>query len=312
MTDVLSDILDTVALEAALYFRTDFHPPFGVAVPTYRRAARFHLIVQGQCVIRLDNGNVVTALPGDLVFVPHGSAHVLASDRDIRCKPLNDVISEAGFTGQGPFIVGSGPPSESCQMVCGHFSFAEGADHPLLRALPEALHISAADRASHPMLDDVLRLLVRRMFGDAPGAAASVSRLSEVLFIEVARAGLAQATELGRMMAAIDDPQIGRALAMIHADVAAPWTVERLAAAVAMSRSRFAERFSALVGSGPMAYLAEWRLQRARDLLLAPKASVKEIAARVGYQSAAAFSRAFAERFGRSPRAYRSNGTDSD
>lgn len=310
MIDVLSDILDTVALKAALYFRTDFHPPFGVAVPKYQRAARFHLIAQGQCIVRLDDETVVAALPGDLVFVPHGSAHVLASDREIRCKPLADVISAAGFTGQGPFVVGDGPPSGSCQMVCGHFNFAEGADHPLLRALPEVLHISATDRVNHPMLDDILRLLVRRMFGDAPGAAASVSRLSEVLFIEVARAGLSQASELARMMVAIDDPQIGRALGMIHANVAAPWTVERLASAVAMSRSRFAERFSALMGCGPMAYLGEWRLQRARCLLLEPAESIKQVAARVGYQSPAAFSRAFTDRFGRSPSAYRNDGAE--
>jgi AraC family transcriptional regulator, activator of mtrCDE len=310
MKDVLSDILDTVALKAAIYFRTDYHQPFGVAVPAFARAARFHLIVQGRCFVRLDGGNVVVALPGDIVFVPNGSAHVLASDREIQCKPLADMISESGFAGSGPFVIGSGPANESCQMICGHFSFAQGADHPLLRAVPDALHISAADRASLPMLDDVLRLVVRRMFADEPGVNASVSRLSEILYIEVLRAGVAQAPDMARLMSAVSDPQIGKALALIHHDVAAPWTVESLASAVAMSRSRFAERFSDLIGSGPLSYISEWRMQRALHLLNKPHASIKAIANNVGYQSAAAFSRAFAERFGVSPRDHKLASSD--
>ena len=187
-------------------------------------------------------------------------------------------------------------------------TFADGADHPLLRSIPDVLHITAADRASRPMLDDVLRLLVRRMFEAEPGAAATVSRLSEVLFIEAMRAGIAQAQDIGRLMSAVYDPQIGRALMLIHGDVAAPWTVESLAAAVGMSRSRFAERFSQLVDSGPMAYIAEWRLQRALSALAAEATPIKTIAFSVGYRSAAAFTRAFTERFGCSPKERRRAG----
>jgi AraC family transcriptional regulator, activator of mtrCDE len=302
MKDVLSDILDTVALKAALYFRTDYHAPFGVAVPSFERVARFHLVVQGECFIRLENDITVRLLPGDLVLVPNGSPHVILSEREIQSKPLAQVISETGFTGQGPFVIGEGPAGESCQMVCGHFTFAEGADHPLLRAVPEILHITATDRANLPMLDDVLRLIVRRMFADEPGATATVSRLSEVLFIEVMRAGVAQVPDISRLMSAVYDPHIGKSLALIHNDVAAPWTVDNLATAVAMSRSRFAERFRDLVGSSPMAYIAEWRMQRALDLLRREHAPVKAVASRVGYKSAAAFTRAFTERFGMSPR----------
>lgn len=307
MKDVFSDILDTVALKAAIYFRTQFHPPFGVAVPQYQRAARFHLIVQGCCFVRLGDDRIVIALPGDLVFVPGGSAHVLASNSEIQCAPLADVIAQAGFKGVGPFVLGSGPAASACEMICGHFTFAEGADHPLLRAIPDVLHISAAERARQPMLDDVLRLLIRRMLEDDPGVGATVSRLSEVLYIEVIRAGIAQAPEIARLMTAVADPQIGHALALIHNDVAAPWSVDGLAGEVAMSRSRFADRFRDLVGSSPMHYVAEWRLQRALDLLGDPGLSVKAVAHRVGFKSAAAFSRAFAERFGHPPRQLRKN-----
>lgn len=305
MTDVLSDVLDTVAFKAAIYFRTDFHPEFGIAVPAYGRAARFHLVVQGSVYVTLPSGLQVRLQPGDLALVPNGSEHILSSEAATPVAPLADVMSQAGFTGAGPFVVGDGPEGASCQMVCGHFTFADGADHPLLRSIPDLLHITAGDRASRPMLDDVLRLLVRRMFEGEPGAAATVSRLSEVLFIEAMRAGIAQAPEVGRLMSAVYDPQIGRALMLIHGDVAAPWTVESLAAAVGMSRSRFAERFSHLVGSGPMAYLAEWRLQRALNLLNATSNPIKTIAHSVGYKSATAFTRVFTERFGVSPKARR-------
>jgi AraC family transcriptional regulator, activator of mtrCDE len=207
-----------------------------------------------------------------------------------------------GFTGTGPFIVGSGVASQSCKMVCGHYSFADGADHPLLRAIPDILHITAADRAARPMLDDLLRLIVRRMFESEPGADATVTRLSEALFIEAIRAGISHAPEIDRLMSAVYDPQIGKALSLIHGDVAAAWTVESLAAAVGMSRSRFAERFRELVGNGPMAYVADWRLQRALNLLSEGREPIKAVAHRVGYRSAAAFTRAFSDRFGCSPK----------
>ena len=302
MTDVLSDVLDTVALKAAIYFRTDFHPDFGIAVPAYGRAARFHLVVQGSCYVTLDDGTRVRLQPGDLALVPGGASHLLSSNETITTAPLADVMSQAGFTGSGPFVVGSGVAAESCQMVCGHFTFADGADHPLLRSIPNLLHITAADRASRPMLDDVLRLLVRRMFEGEPGAAASVSRLSEVLFIEAMRAGIAQAPDISRLMSAVYDPQIGRSLTLIHNDVAAAWTVESLAAAVGMSRSRYAERFRELVGTAPMAYVAEWRLQRALNLLASSNVPIKAVAHQIGFRSAAAFTRAFTDRFACSPK----------
>lgn len=301
MKDVLSDILDTIDLKAALYFRTDFRPPFGVQVPHFERAARFHLIVQGECHVSLDDGSHVVLKPGDLVLVPNGSPHLLSSAACHVGMPLEDAFVAAGFTGQGPFVLGDGPAESGCQLVCGHFGFATGADHPLLHAVPDLLHITAAERATQPMLDDVVRLIVRRMFANEAGVAASVSRLSEVLFIEVMRAATAKAPELGRLITAVTDPHIGHALALIHNDVAAPWTVERLGSAVAMSRSRFAERFRDLVGSSPMSYVTEWRLQRGLYLLNRHKTPVKQVATQVGFQSAAAFTRAFTERFGHSP-----------
>ena len=162
--------------------------------------------------------------------------------------PLEDIIAATGYAGEGALVVGSGDPTASTQMVCGHFTFANGADHPLLHALPTTLHLTAVDRARQPLLDDVLQLVVRRIFQDTPGTAASISRLSEVLYIEVLRAGIDQAPELARMFSAVHDPQIGRALSVIHHRLDQDWTVDSLASEVGMSRSQFAERFRELVG----------------------------------------------------------------
>ncbi len=309
MTDVLSDILDTVDLKAAVYFRTDFHPDFAIAVPAYQRAARFHMIVQGRCYVTLSDQTRVYLQSGDLVLVPHGAEHILSSEETMEAAPLADVMSLAGFTGSEPFVVGSGDSGKSCQMICGHFTFTQGADHPLLRSLPELLHVTAADRVMRPMLDEVLRLIVRRIFEGSPGVTASVSRLSEVLFIEIMRAGIAREPEIARLLSAVYDPQIGKSLSLIHDDVAKAWTVESLAAGVGMSRSRFAERFRELVGMGPMAYIADWRLQRALNLLTKSNLPIKTVAHKIGYRSAAAFTRAFSEHFGRSPKEKRSSRT---
>ncbi|RQR22299.1 AraC family transcriptional regulator [Burkholderia sp. Bp9143] len=302
MKDVLSDILDTIELKGALYFRTDFSPPFAIGVPAYGKAARFHLVVQGRCHVTVPGGVEVLLQPGDLILIPYGSAHVLSDVAGRGAVPLENIMASTGYRGEGTFVIGSGDPTASTQLVCGHYTFAEGADHPLLHALPKMLHLSAEDRARQPILDDVLRLLVRRIFQDAPGTSASISRLSEVLYIEVLRAGIDRVPELQRMFTAVHDPQIGKALSIIHQQLDRDWTVESLGSEVGMSRSRFAERFRELVGTGPMGYLTDWRLQKARLLLGQPHASVKEVAYLAGYRSPTAFSRAYAQKFGHPPK----------
>jgi AraC-like DNA-binding protein/mannose-6-phosphate isomerase-like protein (cupin superfamily) len=305
MKDVLSDILDTVALKGTLYFRTDFSPPFAIGVPAHGRAARFHIVVQGRCHVTLPGGEAVCLGTNELVLVPHGSAHVLADAPDRAPTQLEEVIAASGYSGEGSFVVGSGDQTASTRLVCGHFSFADGADHPLLRALPSLLHITTADRARWPMLNDVLNLMVRRIFEEAAGAVASVTRLSEVIYIEILRVAIDRAPELTQLFSAVYDPQIGRALRLIHHRYREDWTVDNMAVEIAMSRSRFAERFRELVGVAPIAYLTDWRLQRARALLCESGASVQEISYLVGYKSADAFSRAFSQQFGQSPKSFR-------
>jgi len=305
--DVLDDILGTLNLKGALYFRTDFSPPWAVTVPDLDGAARFHLVVQGQCHVTFASGATALLGPGDLVLIPGGRAHVIADAAGRAAPPLETVLEDAGYDGGGVLAIGDGDEHAATQLVCGHFTFRDGADHPLLRALPDHLLTSAGERAREPWLDETLRLLTRRIFAAGPGSTAAVTRLSEAVFIELMRVGVNQSPQMAAIIAALKDQQIGRTLELIHERPGAHWTVEKLAGEAGMSRSRYAEKFRSLIDMGPMAYLSEWRLQKALALLDDRRCSVQQAASQTGYQSPAAFTRAFAAKFGASPTEYRRN-----
>jgi len=303
--DILDDILTTLNLKGVLYFRTDFSGDWGATVPDLPGAARFHLVVQGSCHVAFPSGRTEALHPGDLILIPGGRSHVLADKPGQPAPPLETVMLEAGYDGSGVFALGRGCPTASTQMICGHFSFRSGADHALLRALPEALISTPADRRRQPLLEETLSLVVRQIFSTAPGSPASVKRLSESIFIELVRIGADQDENLRAILTGLQDRQIGKALILIHERPNDSWSVERLAAACGMSRSRFADRFRSLLAMTPMAYLNEWRLQRALSLLDVPEFSVQQVATQTGYQSPAAFARAFSAKFGASPTEYR-------
>jgi AraC-like DNA-binding protein len=307
MNDVLSDVFDTIKLQGTVYFRADFAPPWAVTVPVYEQAARFHLVIQGRCHARLPSGRHADLGPGDLILIPRGSEHVLSEPPTHKPAPLEHFIEATGYAGEGVFAIGSNMSHTTTQMVCGHFDFIKGADHPLLRALPEAIVMTSVDRARHPLLDETLRLVARRAFTEGSGSTATIRRLSEVFFIEAIQACVDQSPELASLIIAISDKYVGRALDLVHRAPAEPWSVRSIASEVGMSRSRFAERFTKMVGMAPIAYLGEWRLQKSLEKLLLTQDSIKEIARDVGYQSPAAYTRAFTSKFGAPPTQYRAN-----
>ena len=215
--DLLDDIFSTLNLKGALYFRTDFSPPWGVTVPTHEQAARFHLVIQGRCYVQVADAENVELGPGDLILVPRGAEHILSHTPANSSPPLETVLKDAGYSGDGVLALGSGDKNASTQMVCGHFSFRQGADHPLLRALPKQLVTSMATRAKHPLLDEMLRLITQRIFADQLGSDAAIIRLSEIVFIELLRSGIGQHEELQLILNAFRDPKISHSLQLIHA-----------------------------------------------------------------------------------------------
>lgn len=298
---LLGDLLDAIAIRDTAYARADFHGVLGVAMPATERAALLYLVVEGSCLLRVESGRGAVLAAGDLALIPGGRAHLVASGEVEAGVPLSEVRGAAPARCGQPVVLGDRRQARTCRAICGRLTFADALLHPLLHAAPDLLLISGHDRGLHLILDDIVRLIERRMAGGEVTPAESMSRLSEVLFIEALRTGLAQAGDLARLVATVHDRQVSRARALIHEDLGAPWTVERLAKAVCMSRSRFARRFRDLVGVGPMTYVAEQRLQQALRLLQLQNAPVKVVAGAVGFRSPASFTRAFAERFGYPP-----------
>lgn len=307
--DILNDVLDTLDLKGALYFRTDFSGEWATQVPQFAQAARFHLVVQGHCHVQTASGARFELTAGDLILLPGGRAHILSSHREFgEAPPLESVLEAANYSEGDVLVVGDGDSDAAVKLVCGHFDFRRGARHPLLSALPESAMVRAGGRARHPLLDEMLTLIARRMFAEEIGSRAAVRRLSEIVFIEILRSSLPHNAALEGVLGAMRDEQIGRALQAMHSRPDKAWTVDALAGEAGMSRSRFAERFRALMGCAPMSYLSDWRLQKSLALLQDTGLSVQEVAVEAGYLSPAAFSRAFSGKFGAAPSDFRREG----
>lgn len=298
--DVLSEILDSVSLGGQVYFYTCFSPPWAIEVPELGRVVRFHLALAGECHVAVGDRYYDLQM-GDLILIPQGSAHVVADRAGRMPSRLETVIAETGFAGNGCLVVGKEDAAAATRLLCGHFSFAPGSDHALLRALPSALVVTAQHLAENFWLGHVLGLIRQQVATGRLGSQFAIRRMAEIVFAETVRCCADQAPELERLVLAFADPRISRALSAMHRSPERRWTVASLAHEAGMSRSRFAERFTELIGMAPLAYLTEWRLQRARMLLMRSRGQVKAVAGAVGYLSTAAFSRAFQGAFGRSP-----------
>lgn len=303
---MLSDILGALRLRGTLYFHTEFRPPWGVRVPALRRVARFHLVVRGSSwVVVQGRAEPVLLEAGDLVLVPHGAEHKLADDPEVPCRTVDEILELTGFDGRGALVYGGEDTGAPTKLVCGHFEFAEGLDHPLLTQLPAAVVVRWDEAVRDSPLEDLFRFITREATEGRPGHEAVVQRLSEVLFVQVVRAWASRALSDRGLVAALADARLGAALTAIHEQPSARWSLESLSRRAAMGRSAFAERFRTVVGATPLQYLTLWRVQNAKRLLVGSQLSLERIAEAVGYDSGPSFSRAFKKVAGVSPGAYR-------
>jgi AraC-like DNA-binding protein len=314
VVDVFNDVLAAVRLRSTIYFQAFFHPPWGLHVPAQGQVTRFHLASRGGCWIRLETGPPVRLEEGDLVLVPHGSAHLLSDTPDRSVRPLDDVLQRAEHRPDRLLVYGEEmpppPDAKPSILVCGHLAFEDGLTHPLFTQLPPLMPVRADAMRESGWLTGALEFMRRESEAERPGAAAIANRIAEVFFIQVARAYM-DGTEPGaRFLGALADPQILRALQAMHRSLARDWSVEELATEAAMSRAAFAARFQALVGQPPIAYLTQWRLLRAAQLLRETALPVKAIARDVGYQSGRALDKAFLSHFGRQPLSFRAGSSE--
>lgn len=266
--------------------------------------AEFHVVVRGNCWLRVAGRKQLVPLAGgDLVVLPRGDAHSLIDSPDSRARPADEIVRGQSLDNYGPVTYGgAGLPAD---VLCGYFEFERNRSHPIVAGLPALVHIRNTDRDDIAWLQAALNFMIHETKAAKPGAELVVNRLVEVLFIQVIRAYLQQADAPPGIWAAIADKRIGAALQLMHQAPQKGWTLETLARQVGLSRSAFAAQFSELVGNTPLRYLTSLRMQRARELLKDAGLSTAAVAAEAGYQSEAAFSKAFKKHAGKGPGTYR-------
>ncbi len=293
--DPLQPILRAMRLECTVTARLEAAAPWGVRF--CNTWPRFGFVVRGACWIEIDGVAGAQALSaGDGFVLTRGRAFVLRDaprSKVLRCEDL-----VRGREGETLSIGGDGARTA---VVSGTLDFDPAASRPLLEVLPELLHLRA-DEDDGGILRTTLELLSAETAGDRLGRGQVCARLAEILFVQAVRRFAARPGEGGICwLSALSDPQVGAALRALHADLARAWTVEALARVAGASRSAFALRFHRLVGETPLAHLARWRMHSASCHLRTGALGLGEIAERVGYESEAAFSRAFKRIVGRAP-----------
>src|SRR5262249_35368585 len=267
--------------------------------------AHFHVIERGGAWLRLAGSARKTGVPlasGDLVLIPHGKGHSLCDSPSTPPVPIGKLVKpQTGWCN----VVRHGGGGAPTLITCGAFEFGSANGNPVLQLLPQLIHIRGTQMSSEWM-EPTLKMLAHEARNPRPGSGVIVARLIDIIVVQAIRVWLAeQPAGVGGWLGALRDQQIGAALGVIHREAGRPWSVSQLARQVGMSRSPFAARFTALVGEPPLTYLTRWRLHAAADLLLRTDQPIAEVAGGVGYQSEAAFSRAFKRAHGLAPLAWR-------
>jgi AraC-like DNA-binding protein len=271
--------------------------------------SHFHVITSGSCWLQLQDGSAPVALEeGDLVLViPRGSGYQLCDDLRTPPIPLTELVGNSRGGLRAVIRHGAGGPGTG--LICGAFEFQGARVDSSLAILPPWIRVSKRESHANEWLSATQRFLQKETHDPGMGSETIITRLIDVIFVEAVRTWLKEQPQgAAGWLGALRDRAIGTALGLVHKSPEKPWTVALLATKVGMSRSPFATRFAELVGQSPMSYLKHWRLRLAGKLLDDRALSLSNIAERVGYESAAAFSRGFKREFGVAPAQYRRRG----
>jgi AraC-like DNA-binding protein len=313
--DVLSEVLKVVKLDGAVFYNAEFSSPWSYRSPPSRALAPYlapaadhviiyHLLTEGRGFARLEDGERVPLEAGDVVIFPHGDAHILESGP--RIKTVDNGKELLQIFSQGVKLARMGGGGEISKLVCGYMACEPRLAQVLLGGLPPLFKVHIRDDAAGRWLENSIRFSVAEADASRAGGEAVLARLSEALFVETLRRYITLLPERQTgWLAGARDPEVGKALAMMHRHPARPWTIADLAKEAAISRSVLAERFRHYLGEPPMAYLTRWRLQLGAQMLSSTSYSVAQIASEVGYESEPAFNRAFKREFSLPPARFR-------
>lgn len=313
--DALSEVLRVLHLNSGIFLEADFTAPWCVDSAPDRGAgspfrdtdhiAIYHLLTEGSCRVKLIGGDEIIDLKaGDLILLTQGDPHLLGSD--LHRAPVGyKTLVEPSPTG-GLERINHGGGGLRTRFVCGFLACDKRLCKPLLGALPRMLRVPLGDDPESNWILANVQRGAAETHSPRPGSAAMLGRLAELVFVEAMRHYIQSLPESQKgWLAGLRDPYIGKALALLHADPARDWKVESLAAEVGLSKTALNDRFVALIGDPPMQYLTGWRMALASQMLSASSDGVARIAERVGYDSEAAFNRAFKREFGSPPAAWR-------
>lgn len=299
-SDSLGETLHLLRLTGTLYCRADLTAPWSVDIPALPGLMTFGVITAGSCWLEIDGAPPRLLRQGELTLMPHGAPHRFSSSLGVPPVPLFD-IPVAKLSDRYE-LMRHGGGGELTQVTYGVMRFDHAAAGPLLASLPRMLQLDSWDGEAGIWLQSTLRLIAREGAELRPGGETVMTRLADILVIQVIRAWLESSPEAHTgWLAALRDDRIGRAIAALHRAPNRAWTLGDLASEAGMSRSAFSARFTGLVGESAMHYLARWRLQLARMALRDGQQSLAALARRSGYRSEAAFSRAFRRLFGVPP-----------
>src|SRR5437868_13337162 len=266
----------------------------------------YHYVVEGELRIRVDgeDGEGLVLGAGDVVLLPRNDLHLVGSDLTLPPVPGSDIIEppKAG----GLFTIHHGGNGRRTRMICGFLGCASAEGNPVISTLPSMLKLNVEQGGAAEWIRSTFQYAAEEVAAGRPGSETVLAKLSELLFVEAVRR-YAEALPDGQTgwLAGLREPHVARALALMHRDINRRWTVDDLGREVGLSRSALAERFIRLIGVPPMHYLAGWRMQVATEKLRSTNASLAQVAEIVGYDSEAAFSRAFKKAFGAAPATWR-------
>ena len=316
--DAFSAILTGVKLSGAVFFSAEFSAPWGFSTPPSKvmrerfapdaaHLVLYHLLIEGGGIAETDDGRAVALGPGDVVIFPHGDPHHMRSGKETRPPfPNYGISSKIEARDLSPLRAGGG--GDVSKFVCGYMTCDPHLSRPILNGLPSVFKVNVRTDSSGHWLENSILHLVEEAASGRVGSEAMLAKLSEALFVDTLRRYVDNLPEQEHgWLAGARDPIVGKSLALLHGRVAHPWTIADLADEVGISRSALVERFSRYLSEPPMAYLTRWRLQLAAESLQKTSRGVADIAGDIGYQSEAAFSRAFRREFGQPPGRYRSD-----
>ncbi len=318
--DVLSEMLRAVRLTGSVFLNGRFSAPFRVESPRrfdeatpmahLRHVSVFHLVAHGGCTVEMASGERRDVVAGDLLLVPFADKHVFGTGNAADTAYAPDLVQPGPIEGMWTINYGGG--GEETRLVCGFLESTEFLFTPVFRTLPTISIEHAGDGRIGALIASTVREIIDLVDRAEPGTQLMLGRLMELLFMEFLRRHVARlpAGSTG-WLGALNDPIVGRALQLVHTSPARRWTAEDLAREAGSSRTVLAERFNLLLGRPPIDYVTSWRIQLAADRLRNGPDSVGSIAADVGYESEAAFSRAFKREIGMTPGRWRQGESDS-